>query len=65
MGAEANALCGADYGERSPERVNIRNGYRERRWGHARRHDRASDPEAPAGLLRMKVKFLGELTSSR
>jgi transposase-like protein len=32
MGAEADALCGADYGERSPERVNIRNGYRERRW---------------------------------
>ena len=31
MGAEADALCGADYGERSPERVNIRNGYRERR----------------------------------
>jgi putative transposase len=32
MGAEADALCGADYGERSPERVNIRNGYRERAW---------------------------------
>jgi len=32
MGAEADALCGAPYGERSPERVNIRNGYRERGW---------------------------------
>ncbi len=32
MGAEADALCGAAYGERSPERVNIRNGYRERTW---------------------------------
>src|SRR3989449_10593266 len=32
MGAEADALCGADYGERSPERVNRRNGYRERAW---------------------------------
>ena len=32
MGAEADALCGAPYGERSPERVNIRNGYRERSW---------------------------------
>jgi putative transposase len=32
MGAEADALCGAAYGERSPERVNIRNGYRERDW---------------------------------
>ena len=30
MGAEADALCNAPYGERSPERVNRRNGYRER-----------------------------------
>jgi putative transposase len=32
MGAEVEALCGASYGERSPERVNRRNGYRERDW---------------------------------
>ncbi len=32
MGAEADALCGAGYGERSPERVNRRNGYRDRDW---------------------------------
>jgi transposase-like protein len=32
MGAEADAICGAGYGERSPERVNQRNGYRARRW---------------------------------
>jgi putative transposase len=32
MGAETDALCGAPYRERSPERVNIRNGYRERAW---------------------------------
>jgi transposase-like protein len=32
MSAEADALCGAPYGERSPERVNARNGYRSRRW---------------------------------
>lgn len=32
MNAEADALCGADYGARSDERVNQRNGYRERRW---------------------------------
>ena len=30
MGAEADALCGADYGQRSDERVNVRNGYRHR-----------------------------------
>jgi putative transposase len=30
MSAEADALCGADYGERSEDRVNRRNGYRDR-----------------------------------
>ncbi len=30
MGAEADALCGAPYGTRSPERVHTRNGYRSR-----------------------------------
>jgi putative transposase len=30
MGAEADTLCGAGYGERSDERVNSRNGYRHR-----------------------------------
>lgn len=35
MGAEADALCGAGYGERSLERTNRRNGYRERRWDTA------------------------------
>ena len=32
MGSEADALCGAGFGERSDERVNQRNGYREREW---------------------------------
>jgi putative transposase len=32
MGAEADALCGAAYGERSDERTNRRNGYRSRPW---------------------------------
>jgi len=30
MSAEADAMCGADYGERSERRVNSRNGYRHR-----------------------------------
>ena len=30
MGAEADAICGAPYGERSEQRVNSRNGYRHR-----------------------------------
>lgn len=32
MGAEAQVLCGAGFGERSEDRVNSRNGYREREW---------------------------------
>lgn len=32
MCAEADAICGAPYGERSEERTNRRNGYRERPW---------------------------------
>jgi putative transposase len=32
MSAEADAVCGAAYGQRSPERVNSRNGYRPREW---------------------------------
>jgi transposase-like protein len=32
MGAEADAICGAEYGVRSEDRVNIRNGYRHRDW---------------------------------
>jgi len=32
MGAEADVMCGAGYGEISVDRVNRRNGYRSRRW---------------------------------
>ncbi len=32
MSAEADAVCGAPYGESSPERVNVRNGYRQREF---------------------------------
>jgi transposase-like protein len=32
MSAEASMQCQAGYNERSDERVNSRNGYRERRW---------------------------------
>ena len=30
MGAEADTACNAEFGQRSPERVNSRNGYRHR-----------------------------------
>jgi transposase-like protein len=32
MSADADAVCGAGYGEISPDRINRRNGYRTRRW---------------------------------
>ncbi len=32
MSAEADAVCGAPYGQRSEERINSRNGYRMREW---------------------------------
>jgi putative transposase len=32
MGAEADAMCGAPYGQVTPDRTNRRNGYRSRRW---------------------------------
>ena len=32
MSAEADAVCGAPYGETSPERINVRNGYRHREF---------------------------------
>lgn len=32
MSAEAERPAAPGYGERSPERVNSQNGYRERRW---------------------------------
>ena len=32
MSAEADAVCGAPYGETRPERTNMRNGYRHREF---------------------------------
>ena len=32
MPAQADQVCGAEYGQRSLERVNRRNGYRTREW---------------------------------
>ena len=46
MALETEGLCGAGPGERSPERINHRNGYRERRW------------ETRAGTLDMRIPKL-------
>ena len=44
MGAEADGLCGAGYGQRSTERTNQRNGYRQRAVRHPHRHIGSGDP---------------------
>jgi transposase-like protein len=46
MSAEADALCGASYGEVSPERVNVRNRYRDR------------DFDTRAGTIELKIPKL-------
>jgi putative transposase len=48
MSAEADAVCGAGYGERTEERVNRRNGYRPRRW------------DTRAGTIELKIPKLRE-----
>lgn len=50
MGAEADARCGAGYGQRSSERRNQRNGYCSRQFD-ARRHVGSGDPQAAARLV--------------
>ncbi|MDH3662915.1 MAG: IS256 family transposase [Alphaproteobacteria bacterium] len=46
MAIEVEGLCGAGFGERSEERVNHRNGYRDRRW------------ETRAGAVDLKIPKL-------
>jgi putative transposase len=48
LSEQAAALCGAGWGERSPERTNQRNGYRERRW------------DTRAGTIALKLPKLRE-----
>ena len=51
MDAEVSSRIGAEYGERSPERVTQRNGYRSRAWDYSCRDDGAAHPEAQRGEL--------------
>lgn len=48
MDAEFEQLCGAGYGEVSPDRVKSRNGYQRREWD-TRGDGRAGQPEAAHG----------------
>lgn len=60
MSGEADAICGAGYGEVSPDRVNSRNGYRERRWD-----TRAGTIELAIPKLREGSYFPGWLLEPR
>jgi putative transposase len=48
MALETEALCGAALGERSPDRINQRNGYRERDW------------QTRAGTVELRTPSYGE-----
>jgi len=60
MSAEADAICGAPYGQRSDERVNSRNGYRGREWD-----TRAGTIELAIPKLRQGSYFPGWLLQHR
>ena len=73
MSAEVDAICGAGYRERTSERANSRNGYRERPWDTrlvvgctgTPRHETAKLEKADiaircAGRLRPATSLTGE-----
>jgi transposase-like protein len=60
MALETETVCGAAPGERTPERVNQRNGYRERDW-----HTRAGTVELRIPKLRHGSYFPGFLEPRR
>jgi transposase-like protein len=60
MSAEADAVCGAGYGERSDERTNTRNGYRRRAWD-----TRAGSIDLAIPKLRQGSYFPGWLLERR
>jgi putative transposase len=60
MSAEADAVCGAGYGERSDERTNIRNGCRQRDWD-----TRAGSIDLQVPKLRQGSYFPGWLLERR
>ena len=53
MELETEALCGAGHGERSPERMNQRNGYRDRDW------------QTRAGTVELRIPKLLKAPTSR
>jgi len=60
MSADADAVCGASYGERTQERTNTRNGYRHREWD-----TRAGSIDLAIPKLRQGSYFPGWLLERR
>jgi putative transposase len=60
MDMDVEGLCAASYGERSPERLNSRNGYRERLW-----ETRAGSVDLKIPKLRKSSYFPGFLEPRR
>ena len=60
MELETEALCGAAHGERSPDRINQRNGFRDRSW-----ETRAGTVELRIPKLRKGSYFPGFLEPRR
>src|SRR6202161_4440632 len=60
MGAEADALCGAGYGQRSSERTNQRNGY-----GHRQFDTRTGSSDRASSMLRQGSYFPAWLLDRR
>ena len=60
MELETETLCGAGHGERSENRTNLRNGYRDRDW-----HTRAGTVELRIPKLRKGSYFPGFLEPRR
>jgi transposase-like protein len=59
MSAEVDAVCGAGYGQRSDERVNVRNGYRHRDFD-----TRAGTLDVAIPKLRTGVVLPGQCSSA-
>jgi hypothetical protein len=55
LSAEADAVCGAEYGTSSPERTKPPQWLPTPRLRHPRRHHRRGDPQAARGLLLPRV----------
>jgi transposase-like protein len=49
MSADADAVCGAEYGERSGQRTNTRNGYRRQDWDTRAGTIELAIPKLPSG----------------